>query len=145
MGSPQADGRQDEGCMMDQDDELTRRLPVYLLLDCSMSMAGEPIAAMEMTSATRIQVGDTLRVDDGVNIERIIITNVNGDVVSFDQITPANTLASGSAVYNETLQLVFFENGLTGNGVELKIHQISDYGSNTDNAGQVSEMTRSLE
>src|SRR5437764_5828012 len=31
-------------------DELafTRRLPVYLLLDCSGSMAGEPISALEM-------------------------------------------------------------------------------------------------
>ena len=34
--------------MSDADDSYTRRLPVYILVDCSGSMAGEPIAAMQM-------------------------------------------------------------------------------------------------
>lgn len=46
--------------MASEESNMQRRLPVYLLFDCSGSMAGEPIAAMEM--GLRNLIGD-LRYD----------------------------------------------------------------------------------
>src|SRR5262245_36442894 len=48
FNGPQIRNEGERDVEMADDLAYTRRLPVYLLLDCSGSMAGEPIAALEM-------------------------------------------------------------------------------------------------
>jgi uncharacterized protein YegL len=91
-------------------DRFTRRLPVYLLLDCSGSMAGEPVAAMQM--GLRALLGD-LR-NDPQALETVWLS-----VIAFaseaDQLLPLTEVsafqppelhASGSTALGEALELL---------------------------------------
>ena len=69
------------------------------------------LSTLNLTSTTRLRVGDTVRFDDGANIERAVVSNINGTAIEFASFTPAATLASGSNVYVEHFTLAFFESG----------------------------------
>lgn len=62
---------------MDEDVSLLRRLPVYLLFDCSRSMIGEPISAMEM--GLRTLLADLH--DDPVCLESVWIS-----IITFNSV-----------------------------------------------------------
>jgi uncharacterized protein YegL len=87
-----------------------RRLPVYLLLDCSGSMAGEPIAALEM--GLRALLGD-LRNDpqalETVWLSVITFASNAETVVPLTEINdfhPPELTAEGSTALGEALDLL---------------------------------------
>jgi uncharacterized protein YegL len=93
-----------------QPDPATRRLPVYLLLDCSGSMSGEPVAAMEM--GLRALLGD-LRNDpqalDTVCLSVITFSSTAEQIIPLTEVhhfQPPDLHASGTTALGEALDLL---------------------------------------
>jgi uncharacterized protein YegL len=93
------------------DDALAaRRLPVYLLLDCSGSMAGEPVAAMEM--GLRALLGD-LRNDpqalETVWLSVITFASTAEQIIPLTEVNefhPPDLHAEGTTALGEALDLL---------------------------------------
>ncbi|MBM4093248.1 MAG: VWA domain-containing protein [Planctomycetes bacterium] len=89
---------------------LDRRLPVYLLLDCSGSMAGDPIAALEVGLKTLL--ADLL--DDPQAMDTVWLSVVTFDSMA-DQVVPLMDIsefrtphlaASGATALGEAFELL---------------------------------------
>ena len=100
--------------MADEANSWMRRLPVYLLLDCSGSMAGEPISAMEMGLKTLLSdLKNDPQALDTVWLSVITFSSTADQVVpltdlkDFDvpELTASGTTALGEAVELLTEQI----------------------------------------
>ncbi len=96
--------------MADDFDSAPRRLPVYLLLDCSGSMAGEPIAAMEM--GIRALLAD-LRSDpqalETVWLSVITFASMAEQIIPLTDIhdfLPPDLSAGGTTALGEAIELL---------------------------------------
>ena len=88
----------------------TRRLPVYLVLDCSGSMAGEPIAAVEM--GIKGLLGELLndpQLLETVWLSVITFANTAQQIVPLTDIhefDPPSLVASGTTALGEAFELL---------------------------------------
>jgi|SRR5208283_1346005 len=96
--------------MADDLGSTARRLPVYLLLDCSGSMNGEPITAMEMGLKTLL--GD-LRNDpqalETVWLGVITFSSMAEEIIpltDINQFSPPELTASGTTALGEAIDLL---------------------------------------
>lgn len=96
--------------MSDEETATIRRLPVYILMDCSASMAGEPIAAMEMGIKVLI---DELRNDpqalETVWLSVITFGSTAAQIVpltGIEEFQPPDLAASGTTALGEAVQLL---------------------------------------
>jgi uncharacterized protein YegL len=92
-----------------------RRLPVYLVLDCSGSMAGEPIAAMEM--GLKALLGD-LRNDpqalETVWLSVITFASTAQPIIPLTEIAdfePPDLVAAGTTALGEAIDLLAHQIG----------------------------------
>ena len=89
---------------------ITRRLPVYLLLDCSASMAGEPISAMEMGLRTLLaDLKSDPQVLETVWMSVIIFSSTAELLVPLTDIEifePPELFASGKTYLGEAIDLL---------------------------------------
>jgi len=91
-------------------DSTARRLPVYLLLDCSGSMAGEPIAAMEM--GLKALLGDLHNDPNALETAWISIITFASTAEQLVPLTELNAFhppeltASGTSALGEALELL---------------------------------------
>lgn len=93
-----------------KEDKWSRRLPVYLVLDCSGSMSGEPVEAVQM--ALQTLVSDLL--DDSQAIETIwlsvIIFNNKAEQIvpltEIDSFQPPSLSAGGTTSLGEAINLL---------------------------------------
>src|SRR5207244_10369621 len=95
---------------MPDDLAYTRRLPVYLLLDCSGSMAGEPIAAVEM--GLKALLGD-LRNDpqalETVWLSVITFASAAQQIIPLTDVNefePPDLAAAGTTALGEAIELL---------------------------------------
>lgn len=87
-----------------------KRLPVYLLLDCSGSMSGEPVAAMSMgLNGFLGEIGDDPQARETVWLS-VITFDSNADqavpLVQADRFHPPRIDAAGSSALGDALRLL---------------------------------------
>src|SRR5271168_1018705 len=90
--------------------DVVRRLPVYLLLDCSGSMAGEPIAALEM--GLKALLGDLH--NDPNALETVWISVITfastaqqvTPLTELDEFHPPELSAGGTTAIGEAIDLL---------------------------------------
>ncbi len=70
------------------------------------------ITSLQLANTARVRVGDTLKITDGSNTMRVVVTGVNGTIISFASNTPPANIVSGSQVILETFSMTLFEGGV---------------------------------